>query len=369
MAGWAAAIGPIIQMVTGAIKSAKTQSALRELPDPQEFTVSPEMRRGLRMAESRATRGLTPEEETALEQQQAVQTASAERNLRNLGLGAFAPSTSAMYGVDAASRAAQLRASEMRRGEQMYIGQAARLQAQENMEISAANERLRQAQVALGQAGAAAGQDMSGGAMGIASAASGMLGGGDALGGMAAGFGRMGINTQVAPPASQEPIGSLKTLPDTALPQIDPFQGSGYDEYQKSLSEGMFPAGPMTTKRTDFNPMFQPLGPETLFPPEGSVAPTAPFEEGGFFGGKSFVPYAPISQADVVKNYPAPFFPNMTPNTTTPAERVNTHGISFDQYLKDMGKSGFQVNPQYDLHSGKFGSYMGDGMFDLMERN
>jgi hypothetical protein len=196
------AIGPVIQMVTGAIKSAQTKKALSELPSPQQFTISPEMRRGLEMSERRAKEGFSSAERAAFEQGMARRTGAAERSMQNIGM------------------------SERRRGEQMYIGQAARLQAQKNMDVDAANERLRQAQVALGQAGAAAGQDMSGGAMGIASAASGMMGGGegDALGGMAAGFGRM---------ASPDAATEFQTYSDDLLKsgtQGYDFMGGGFSQ-------------------------------------------------------------------------------------------------------------------------------------------
>jgi hypothetical protein len=227
MAGWAAAIGPIIQMVTGAIKSAQTKKALSELPSPQQFTISPEMRRGLGMAERRQEMGLSPAERAAAEQGMSRRASAAERTMRNLGTPGIAPMVSSLYNVDYLTKLAEVSEAERRRGEQMYMGQAARLQAQENMDVAAANERLRQAQVALGQAGAAAGQDMSGGAMGIASAASGMLGGGgagDALGGMAAGFGRM---------ASPDAATEFQTYSDDLLKsgtQGYDFMGGGFSQ-------------------------------------------------------------------------------------------------------------------------------------------
>jgi hypothetical protein len=225
--GWAAAIGPIIQIVTGAIKSSQTQKALSELPDPQQFTISSEMRRGLEMAERRAEQGASAAERSAFEQGMARRTGAAERAMRNIGLGGLAQGLSNIFNIDAMNQFATQSEAERRRGEQMYMDQAARLQAQKNMDVAAANERLRQAQVALGQAGAAAGQDMSGGAMGIASAASRMLrggGAGDALGGMAAGFGRM---------ASPDAATEFQTYSDDLLKsgtQGYDFMGGGFSQ-------------------------------------------------------------------------------------------------------------------------------------------
>lgn len=226
MAGWAMAIGPVIQMVTGAIKSAQTKKALSELPSPQQFTISPEMRRGLEMSERRAKEGFSSAERAAFEQGMARRTGAAERSMQNIGMSGVAQGVSNIFNIDAMNQFSAQSEAERRRGEQMYIGQAARLQAQKNMDVAAANERLRQAQVALGQAGAAAGQDMSGGAMGIASAASGMMGGGegDALGGMAAGFGRM---------ASPDAATEFQTYSDDLLKsgtQGYDFMGGGFSQ-------------------------------------------------------------------------------------------------------------------------------------------
>ena len=222
--GWAAAIGPIIQMVTGVIKTAQTQKALRELPDPKQFTDSPEMRRGLEMAERRAKGGMSAAERAAFEQGMARRTSAAKREMQNIGLAGAAQGVSNIFNIDAMNQFAAQSEAERRRGEQMYIGQAARLQAQKNMEVAAANERLRQAQVALGQAGAAAGQDISGGVMGMASAFSGMSGAGDALGGMAAGSGRM---------ASPDAATEFQTYSDDLLKsgtQGYDFMGSGFSQ-------------------------------------------------------------------------------------------------------------------------------------------
>jgi hypothetical protein len=170
--GWAAAIGPIIQMVTGIIKDAETKKQLRELGGEQAFTPTSSMLESTAMLQRRAREGATPAEEATFRQNLARQTASAERAMRNAGVSGAGIAN--IFNIDALNRFSELSEQTRRQGEQMYANQAMRMQGISDANTRAYNQQLRAQQIALGQAGAAAGQDISGGVMGIASAFSGM---------------------------------------------------------------------------------------------------------------------------------------------------------------------------------------------------
>ena len=187
--GWAAAIGPVIQMVTGAVKSAQARSALSELPDPMEYKVSPEFKQFQLMSKLRAEQGASAAEEASFRERQAQQAAGSERNLRNMGLGAFAPATQAMYGNQANMDFTQMSENERRRGEVMFGNAAKTGMDVQHKQVSSFNDMLLEQQRALGGAAASANKDMAQGAMGIGSSLTGAIQGGG-MGAGGGGFGR-----------------------------------------------------------------------------------------------------------------------------------------------------------------------------------
>ena len=239
---WAAAIGPIIQMVTGAVKSAQAKSALSELPDPMDYKVSPEFKKFQLMSKLRAEQGASAAEEASFRERQAQQAAGAERNLRNMGLGAFSPATQAMYGSQANMDFTQMSENERRRGEVMFGNAAKTSMDVQHKQVSSFNDMLLEQQRALGGAAASANKDMAQGAMGIGSAATGAIQGmgggmgGGFGGGFGGGYGRYSWDGILENASLNAPEGSTDVIGGGAAGTNSPFTIDLQGGFQQGLS-------------------------------------------------------------------------------------------------------------------------------------
>ena len=170
MPAWFAAIGPIVQGITGIVKSASAASAANKLPDAQKYEATPQMIKAEEMAERRAEQGYSTAERAAFEQGMARRTGAAERSLRNLGLAGLGVGMSNIFNIDAQNQFSAQSEAERRKGEAMYAGIAGQMQGIQDRETASFNQMLNQQRVALGQAGASGGKDITG-AFGMAAQA------------------------------------------------------------------------------------------------------------------------------------------------------------------------------------------------------
>ena len=162
MAGWLAAIGPVVQGITGIVQAASASKAARDLPEAQEYTPSPQMRRAEGMALRRAEQGMSAAERAAFEQGMARRTGAAERAMRNVGLAGVATGVSNIFNIDAMNQFAAQSEAERRRGEQMYAGIAGQMQSIQDRETASFNQMLQQQRTALGQAAASGFKNLTG---------------------------------------------------------------------------------------------------------------------------------------------------------------------------------------------------------------
>jgi hypothetical protein len=161
-------IGPVLGAVTGIAQM--VSAANTEIEEDREFKPTSQMLKAERMAERRAREGLSPTERSLYEQGQASRSAAAERNMRNLGMGQFAPSVSAMYDVEGSNKLAALSEQEKRRGEQQYAAIAGQMQGIQDRQTASFNQMLQQQRQAVGSAFASGAQNLTG-AIGTAASA------------------------------------------------------------------------------------------------------------------------------------------------------------------------------------------------------
>ena len=163
-------LGAVVQGVTGIAQTIAASEAAKKLPEAQQYTPSPQMRRAEDMALRRAEQGMSAAERAAFEQGMARRTGAAERAMRNIGLAGVAQGVSNIFNIDAMNQFAAQSEAERRRGEQMYAGIAGQMQAIQDMETSSFNQMLQQQRTALGGA-AASGMKNITGAFGMAAQA------------------------------------------------------------------------------------------------------------------------------------------------------------------------------------------------------
>ena len=94
-------IGPVVQGVTGLAQTIAASEAAKKLPEAQQYTPSPQMRRAEEMALRRAEQGMSAAERAAFEQGMARRTGAAERAMRNIGLAGVAQGVSNIFNIDA----------------------------------------------------------------------------------------------------------------------------------------------------------------------------------------------------------------------------------------------------------------------------
>jgi hypothetical protein len=163
-------VGAVVQGVTGIAQTIAASEAAKKLPEAQQYTPSPQMRRAEEMALRRAEQGMSAAERAAFEQGMARRTGAAERAMRNLGMSGLASGISNIFNIDAMNQFAAQSEGERRRGEQMYAGIAGQMQAIQDRETSSFNQMLQQQRAALGGA-AASGMKNITGAFGMAAQA------------------------------------------------------------------------------------------------------------------------------------------------------------------------------------------------------
>ena len=155
-------LGAVVQSVTGIAQTIAASEAAKKLPEAQQYTPSPQMRRAEEMALRRAEQGMSAAERAAFEQGMARRTGAAERAMRNIGLAGVAQGVSNIFNIDAMNQFAAQSEAERRRGEQMYAGIAGQMQAIQDMETSSFNQMLQQQRTALGQASASGMKNLTG---------------------------------------------------------------------------------------------------------------------------------------------------------------------------------------------------------------
>ena len=222
-------IGAVVGAVTGIAQM--VGAANTEIEEDKEFKPTPQMRGAERMAERRAKEGLSPTERALYENRQAGRSASAERNLRNLGMGQFAPSVKAMYDVEGSAQIAALSEQEKRRGEQQYTAIAGQMQGIQDRQTSSFNQMLQQQRQAVGSAFASGAQNLTS-AIGTAASAANTNklaaayeNSGDTVninmgGDGNSGFGRQGVDGGIdaAPGATAPGVAQPMTLEGSGIP-------------------------------------------------------------------------------------------------------------------------------------------------------
>ena len=219
-------VGAVVQGVTGIAQTIAASEAAKKLPEAQQYTPSPQMRRAEEMALRRAEQGMSAAERAAFEQGMARRTGAAERAMRNIGLAGVAQGVSNIFNIDAMNQFAAQSEAERRRGEQMYAGIAGQMQAIQDMETSSFNQMLQQQRTALGQASASGMKNLTG-AFGTAAQAyntnklaEAYAGSGDTIN-----INMGGATTPSATTGVDMGIPSSATAPGVGLPGT--FEGSG----------------------------------------------------------------------------------------------------------------------------------------------
>jgi len=167
---WLGAVGAVVQSVTGIAQTIAASEAAKKLPEAQQYTPSPQMRRAEEMALRRAEQGMSAAERAAFEQGMARRTGAAERAMRNIGLAGVAQGVSNIFNIDAMNQFSAQSEAERRKGEAMYAGIAGQMQAIQDRETASFNQMLQQQRTALGGA-AASGMKNITGAFGMAAQA------------------------------------------------------------------------------------------------------------------------------------------------------------------------------------------------------
>lgn len=143
----AAAQGAIGLIQTG-ISAAKAAN----LPDPQKYTVSPEMRLAYNMARTRADEGYSAEEKSAFQQMLARQGTAAKAMFRNVGLAGAGSAAANIMGIDALNQFAAQGANIRRQNFGQFASMAEGIQGVNDRETTRFNEQLRAEETALGGA-------------------------------------------------------------------------------------------------------------------------------------------------------------------------------------------------------------------------
>jgi hypothetical protein len=216
-------LGAVVQGVTGIAQTIAASEAAKKLPEAQQYTPSPQMRRAEEMALRRAEQGMSQGERALFEQGMARRTSAAERSMRNLGLSGAG--ISGLFNIDAQNQFAAQSEAERRRGEQMYAGIAGQMQAIQDRETSSFNQMLQQQRTALGQASASGMKNLTG-AFGTAAQAynTNKLAEAYANSGDTYNFGT-GTTGATTPATTTAPVGG-SNVPDPAAVSYTPQQAS-----------------------------------------------------------------------------------------------------------------------------------------------
>ena len=145
-------LGAVVQGVTGIAQTIAASEAAKKLPEAQQYTPSPQMRRAEEMALRRAEQGMSAAERAAFEQGMARRTGAAERAMRNLGMSGVASGLSNTFNIDAMNQMAAQSESMRRAGEQQYATIANQIQNIADQETRSFNDMLLRQQMALAYA-------------------------------------------------------------------------------------------------------------------------------------------------------------------------------------------------------------------------
>ena len=161
---WMAALGPMIGalsgIVTGAIQTGQAGKAAQALPEPMSFSPTPQMVKAEEMFGKRAEMGLDPAELRLARQGITRSRGIAGRMMENMGLSRISQGMSNIYGMDAEMNLAALNAKAKQDAMNRYLGVAQGFQNIQDQEVTSFNQMLNQQRMALGQAGAAGGQNI-----------------------------------------------------------------------------------------------------------------------------------------------------------------------------------------------------------------
>lgn len=273
-------LGAVVQGVTGIAQTIAASEAAKKLPEAQQYTPSPQMRRAEEMALRRAEQGMSAAERAAFEQGMARRTGAAERAMRNIGLAGVAQGVSNIFNIDAMNQFAAQSEAERRRGEQMYAGIAGQMQAIQDRETASFNQMLQQQRTALGQAAASGMKNLTG-AFGTAAQAyntnklaEAYAGSGDTIN-----INTGGDTTPAATTGVDMGIPSSATAPGVGLPGT--FEGSGApflpaaeQPYIPQQVPGYQGLGTVATDPGAYSGMPGIMQPNAIFPTQYPITPS-----------------------------------------------------------------------------------------------
>jgi hypothetical protein len=140
----------LAQMGIGAVQSAISASKASELPDPEQYSVSPELRGAFNEARTRSQQGYSPAERAAFNQMLARQATASKQMFRNVGMSGAGAAAANIMSVDALNQFAAGSEAARRQNFGQYAGLASEIQGVRNMEVGRQNQRLLMEEQALG---------------------------------------------------------------------------------------------------------------------------------------------------------------------------------------------------------------------------
>jgi hypothetical protein len=142
----------IAQMGIGAIQTGVAAAEAGNLPEPQKYTVSPELRKFHNLAFQQAQEGWTPQEVSREMQERASANTGIKSMFRNIGLSAAGGAAAGIMGVERSNAFAAQGAANRRQGMGYLQSAVSGIQGINDMEVGRFNQRLLQEEQALGQA-------------------------------------------------------------------------------------------------------------------------------------------------------------------------------------------------------------------------
>ena len=138
------------QMGMGAVQSIISAAKASDLPEPEQYSVTPELRGAFNEARTRSQQGYSPAERAAFDQMLARQANSAKNMFRNAGLAAAGTASANIMSIDALNQFAAGSEAVRRQNFGQYAGLAEEIQQVDNMEVGRQNQRLMAEEQALG---------------------------------------------------------------------------------------------------------------------------------------------------------------------------------------------------------------------------
>lgn len=138
------------QMGIGAIQSIISASKASDLPEPEQYSVTPELRGAFNEARTRSQQGYSPAERAAFDQMLARQATASKQMFRNAGLSGAGSAAANIMSIDALNQFAAGSEAVRRQNFGQYAGLAGEIQQVDNMEVGRQNQRLMAEEQALG---------------------------------------------------------------------------------------------------------------------------------------------------------------------------------------------------------------------------